>query len=317
MIDKASLRGVTVATILPFTSDGRIDWPGFDRVLAYCAAPDRIAAVFVNGHAGEVNSLSALERVDVIRRARAVIGPKKPLLAGVVPHGVTDAIEQAFAAQAAGADAYVMFPPAGLGGGAATAPDAPEAYFRAVTSGVEIPASIFQYPLSSGFGFSTPALLAIASLPKVIAIKEGSNSMLAYEENFRALQSVCSKVAVLPSNFDWFLPQLAVGADGLLSGLASLTPLWLADLWDASERLDLSAMRLASDRLYPIVRTIYGAAPIIDMHTRIKVGLQTLGLIDFAGPRLPLLPVKADVADSVVAAIKSSGLRAFFQERYD
>lgn len=310
MIDKASLRGVTVATVLPFEPDGRIDWKGFDRVLAYCAAPDRVAAVFVNGHAGEVNALSPEERVAVIRRARAVIGPDKPLLAGVVPHGVTDATEQAHAAQAAGADAYVMFPPGGLGGGAAATPDAPEAYFRAVTSAVEIPASIFQYPLASGFGFSTPALLAIAALPKVIAIKEGSNSMLAYEENFRALRAAHPKVAVLPSNFDWFLPQLAVGADGLLSGLASLTPLWLADLWEASERLDLSAMRAASDRLHPIVRTVYGAAPIIDMHTRIKIGLQALGLIEHAAPRLPLVPVKADVAAAVVSAVKSSGLRA-------
>ena len=93
------------------------------------------------------------------------------------------------------------------------------------------------------------------------------------------MKAVRPDLAFLPSNFNWFLPQLAVGGDGILSGLASLTPHWLIDLWRAAQARDLEAMRAASDRLYPIVRTIYGAPPLIDMHTRIKVGLKKLGLI--------------------------------------
>src|SRR3546814_13584223 len=110
--------------------------------------------------------------------------------------------------------------------------------------------------------------------------------MLAYEENYRRLKEVAPDVAMLPSNFDWFLPQLAVGADGLLSGLASLTPAWLADLWVAADRCDLRGMRTASDRLHPIVRAIYGPSPIIAMHTRIKVGLNALGTLYWAQPKL-------------------------------
>jgi hypothetical protein len=48
--------------------------------------------------------------------------------------------------------------------------------------------------------------------------------MMAYEENSSALREKAPDVATLPANFDWFLPQLAVGDDGLLSGIASLTP---------------------------------------------------------------------------------------------
>jgi 4-hydroxy-tetrahydrodipicolinate synthase len=310
MLKSSDLRGVTVATVLPFDETGAIDWPSYERVLAYCAVPDSIAAVFVNGHAGEATSLSDEERAEVIRRTRQIIGPSKPLLAGVVPHGVADAIAQAKAAVAAGADCFVVFPPAALGGGAAATPDAPVAFFDKVVSAVGMPVSVFQYPLASGFGYSTPALVGIAGIPGVIAVKEGSNTMLAYEENFRALRAAAPQVAMLPSNFDWFLPQLAVGGDGLLSGLASLTPDWLADLWKASEALDLAAMRRASDRLHPVVRTIYGAAPLIDMHTRIKVALKALGVIRHAGPRLPLVPVKPGIEAEIVNVVKRSGLAA-------
>jgi 4-hydroxy-tetrahydrodipicolinate synthase len=304
----SDLHGVTVATVLPFDQYGSIDWLSYERLLDYCATPDNIAAVFVNGHAGEATSLSDEERSMVILRTREVIGQHKPLLAGVIPHGVADAITQAQAAQSSGADGYVVFPPASLGGGAVATPDAPVAFFEKVTSEVDIPASVFQFPIASGFGYSTAALTAIASLPDIIAIKEGSNSMLAYEENYRALKANAPDVAFLPSNFDWFLPQLAVGADGVLSGLASLTPNLLSDLWNAAVSRDLSEMRTASDRLYPIVRAIYGVSPMIDMHTRIKVGLKKLGIIENAAPRPPLLKVKPDIEAAISKIILKSNL---------
>ncbi len=71
---KPDLRGVTVATVLPFSDNRSIDWDGYARVLDYCACPDGIAAVFVNGHAGEGGSLSDDERQAVIERTRRHIG---------------------------------------------------------------------------------------------------------------------------------------------------------------------------------------------------------------------------------------------------
>ena len=48
-----ALTDVVVATVLPFDETGAIDWDGYRRLLAYCATPDGVSAVFVNGHAGE------------------------------------------------------------------------------------------------------------------------------------------------------------------------------------------------------------------------------------------------------------------------
>src|SRR5262249_7726831 len=239
-------------------------------LLDYCALPEGITAIFVNGHAGEGASLTPAERTEVIVRTRAHIGRKK-LLAGIIAYSTTEAMTQAKEAQSAGADWAVLFPLPGLGGGGTASPRAPLAYVKAVAESIAIPVSIFQYPLASGLGFTIETLLEIAKLPEVIAIKEGSDTMLAYEENWRRIKPVRPDLSILPSNFNWFLAQLAVGGDGILSGLASLTPHWLIDLWHASEARDLDAMRAASDRLYPIVRSIYGAEPLIDMHTRIKV----------------------------------------------
>jgi 4-hydroxy-tetrahydrodipicolinate synthase len=178
LMKSLDLRGVTVATVLPFKDDLTIDWDGYARLLDYCACPDGIAAVFVNGHAGEGGSLSDEERQAVIARTRAHIGAK-PLLAGIIAHSTAEAIRQARLAEAAGAACAVLFPPAPIGGGASATPRAPVAFVRAVSAAIEIPVSIFQYPVASGFGYSPQTLAEMAAIDRVIAVKEGSDTMLA------------------------------------------------------------------------------------------------------------------------------------------
>jgi 4-hydroxy-tetrahydrodipicolinate synthase len=303
------LTDVVVATVLPFTDDGAIDWESFRRLLDFCATPDGISSVFVNGHAGEGASLSPAERIQVIEFTRDYLkGTGKPLLAGIIPYSTAEAINQTRDAKQAGAEVAVLFPQPPFAAGGALTPKVPLAYVDTVLDAVDIPVSIFQYPLASGQGYTTETLVEMAKRPRVLAIKEGSDTMLAYEENWRQVKAAAPEVAMLPSNFDWFLAQCAVGADGILSGLASLTPHILVDLWRATEGEDLRTMRAASDRLHPVVRSIYGAPPKMDMHTRIKVGLQHLGIIDCARPRPPLLPVADDIAVRVRATVDDAGL---------
>jgi 4-hydroxy-tetrahydrodipicolinate synthase len=304
------LTDVVVATVLPFTSRGDVDWAGYRNVLDYCATPDGISAVFVNGHAGEGATLTREERRQVIRLTKQHLGDRLPVLAGVIAFGTADAVREAREALDAGADIPVVFPPPALAAGGATGPEAPLAHVGAVAEAVGGPVSVFQYPLGSGMGYTVDTLVAMARLPNVVAIKEGSDTMTAYEDVWRRVKAAAPDVAVLPSNFDWFMPQLAVGGDGILSGLASLTPHLLVELWRAAERRDLDAMRAASDRLYPIVRTIYGRAPRMDMHTRIKVGLRHLGVIECADPRGPLRPVVRAVETEVIAVVDAAGLAA-------
>jgi len=307
MISGKDLDGITVATVLPFHEDGAIDWAGYERVLDHCARPETTDCVFVNGHAGEATALTAGERAEVIHRTRDHIGKDRILLAGVVPTGYPDAIMQAEAAREAGADVAVIFPAEALGGGNANTP-AGVRFIEKLGAELGMPLSIFQFPIASGFGFSTAVLAEMAQIPEVVAIKEGSATLLAYDENRRAVKAAAPDVAILPSNFHWFFAQVALGGDGILSGLASLVPDLLSDLWKASQDMDLARMRAANDRLYPVVRAVYGPAPVVDMHTRMKDGLRLMGVIRNSAPRLPLLPQSDGVVDGVRKALVSAGV---------
>jgi 4-hydroxy-tetrahydrodipicolinate synthase len=308
------LDGVTVVTVLPFAADLSIDWASYERLLDWCATPDGIRAVFVNGHAGEAAALTPEERTDVIRSTRARV-PDKPVMAGIIATCTSDAILRTREAKAAGADVAVLFPLPQFSAGGASDPRVGPAFVRQVAEAVDIPLSLFQYPLASGFGFTTAVLREIALIPGLIAIKEGSGDIRAYEDNVRMLRAEAPHVAMLSSNFDWFLAQLSIGADGILSGLASLAPHLFVELWRATERQDLRAMRAVSDELHPIVRAIYGATPLMDMHTRIKVALVHLGIIADGRPRPPLLEVEPAVARQVAVAVDASRLPSLLSER--
>lgn len=273
------LRRITVATILPLRHDKSIDWPAFHRLLEYCVTPAEVSSVFVNGHAGESGALTSQERGEVIRFTRKHIAPTQCLVAGLVADSTAGCIDQALQARDAGADVLTVFPLEFPGLDDAARVQAQVAHVRAIGEAAGLPLAVFQYPFSSPATHSTAALVELARLPWVVGIKEGSDSMTLYEDNLRATKAVKPELAMMPSNFDWFMPQLAVGADGLLSGLASLAPGALSQLWRASEANDLQAMRLASDTLYPLVRAVY-AAPRADMYARMKIPLCELGVIE-------------------------------------
>lgn len=300
---------VIVATVVPFTENGDIDRDGYRRVVDYCT-PDGVTGIFVNGHAGEGAALSHAERLEILELTRRQLKRDMPVMCGIISLSTADAIRQARDFVSAGCDIPVLFPPPSFAAGGALTPAAPVAYVSTIAEAVNAPLSIFQYPVQSGCGYTTETLVEISRIPNVAAIKEGSDTMTAYEETWRKVKAAMPEVAVLPSNYDWFLPQLAIGADGILSGLASLAPHMLVQLWRATRKEDLRAMRDAYDRLYPVVRGIYGRPPRMDMHTRIKEGLKHLGVIKCANPRGPLLPVSEEVRNAVCAVVDEAGLRA-------
>lgn len=307
---KISLDGVTVATVLPFDDDLAIDWKSYDRLLAYCTQPKGINAVFVNGHAGEAATLTPQERIEVTKRTRAFIGAEVPLLSGIIPYSTADAVTQARQAEDAGADVAVLFPMPQFSAGASGDPRYALDYVDTILDAISLPVSIFQQAVSSGYGFQTSVLLELVKNDRVIAIKEGSGDITLYEDNLRLLKAAAPNVAILPSNYHWLFAQVATGADGILSGMASMIPHLLCDLWAATLAGDLKAMRAVNDRLYPIVRMIYGSAPLIDMHTRLKVGLAHMGIIAGAKPRPPLLPVPEETARRVIETVNQAGLKA-------
>lgn len=305
----ANVGGIWPATLTPFTPSGEIDHAALAAHIGEIAGTPGVQAVVVNGHAGEVSSLDREERAEVVRAAVRAAG-EVPVIAGVVAEDTRGACALARDAAAAGASGLLLFPPALFGHGAGLRPEMVLAFVTQVAQATDLPIVLFQLSRASGQGFSTELLVRLCTeVPRIVAIKEGSDAPELYEDNIRALHALPRPVKVLSSSNTWLFASLAYGADGILTGLGSVAAPQLVALHAAMERGDLAAARAINDKLVPLCRAFY-RAPGLDIHNRMKTALQLLGRLTHAEPRQPLLPVPAEEKARIRSALVAAGLLA-------
>jgi 4-hydroxy-tetrahydrodipicolinate synthase len=300
------LRGSLPASLCPFRDDLSIDEDAFARHVRWLVDASAGGGVVCNGHAGEVASLTREERRRVVEIAVREAAGQAPVVAGVYTDATAEAVQLARDAEAAGADALLVFPPPVFAGGGNRTPEMAHGFVQAVAEAVEIGLVVFQFPVA-GLGYPTEVLLDLVEIPGVVGVKEGSDHLPTFERNLRAIKRERPDVAVLTTNNTMLFATAALGADGILSGSGSVVADLHARLIEAVERGDLHAARRLDDRLWPLTQVFY-TDPLVNMHNRMKVALEHLGRQPRAVVRPPLQPLGAPERARIVAAVKEAGL---------
>lgn len=293
-------RGVIPAALTPFTADGAIARADLRRHHEALAAVPGVTAIMVNGAAGEDFSLSRDERRSIVADASSAIGPRTPVIAALREtrqgHSLADLARDA---AAAGARAVLIMPP---GKKEDFAGEAARARIEPVFAAVDLPVALYQT------GYSTETLVRLAEFPRLFAIKEGNGNPAVFERNLRALRSLRPDIAVWSTHSSWLLADLAVGADGILSGMGSVAADLHAILAAAVWQSDLRAARAVNDRLFPLTQVFY--APGQNAHTRMKYALKRLGRWENDFVRPPLKPLDSAERTRIDRALTESGLLA-------
>ena len=292
-------RSVIPAALTPLDENLGLDLPDFRRHIAALAAVPGVTAIMVNGAAGHDNTLTRDERRRLVAEAVAAAGPRVAIMAAL-RETKDDPTLAPFArdAEAEGAHALVVMPPANK---ADEAWDHARIRFDHALSASTLPVAIYQT------GYDTETLTKLAALPPVFAIKEGNGSPAVFERNMRSVRALGRNVAIWTTHSSWLLSDLALGADGLLSGMGSVAADLQVALAEAVWRSDLAAARMVNDRLFPLTQAFY--RPGQDAHSRMKYALKKLGRIKHDLVRPPRKPI--DDADRAVIdrALAASGLR--------
>ena len=298
--------GVIPAVLLPFADDLTIDEKSFRKHLADVAAAEGLSAITVNAHSTEVASCTFDEQRRVLEIAQDEIGGRLPIVNGIWADGSMEAARIARMADAGGASALLVFPPAPftLGQSPAMAVE----HFKRIADATSLPLIVFQYPLATGQGYPSDTLLAmIEAVPTIRAIKDWAGNVQQHEMHVRTLQSLKRPVNVLSTHSAWLLSSLVRGCNGLLSGSGSVIADLQAALFRAVQRNDLAEARRLNDRIYPLARVFY-AEPWADMHNRMKEALVLLGRLPRAVVRPPLVKLGRAEIDRIRAALVEAGL---------
>jgi 4-hydroxy-tetrahydrodipicolinate synthase len=286
------IHGVIPAALTPFNETGGIDDSYLRRHLKFLAQTPGVTGITVNGHAGEVASLTPEEQRYILRTARSASPAGKLVIAGIYAHSTREALELAAMAEGEGADALLIFPPEVWEFGVRERSAMAYEYYQDIASATALPMIAFVYPTASPLHLSTDIVLELCRrIPRIAAVKEWSNDMVVYEQTYRRLREEHPHVSLLSSYSRALVASLLIGADGILSGHGSL----IADLhvraFNAVASGDLAAAQRLAEVLHRLTEVFY-APPMIDAHTRMKVASVMLGRLSCPNVRKPLQPIQ-------------------------
>lgn len=301
--------GVIPACLMPFRSDLSIDDAAYRKHVRHVADVDGISAITINGHAAEVHGLSFDEQRQALDLTKQELGDSLPVVAGVYAEGSLEAARIARMATDGGADCLLVFPPQSMALGGAMRPEMAIQHFARIVDSTDLPLILFQYPMSSGLGYPLETLLRLCDcFPPIRAIKDWCNDPPLHERHIRELHALDRPVRVLSTHSAWLLGSLVMGCDGLLSGAGSVIAHLQVAMWRAVQQGELSTAQCVSEQMYPLVRAFY-AEPLLDMHNRMKEALVTLGQLDEAHVRPPLMKLSTTEIDRISDACRSGFTR--------
>ncbi|MGY0233063.1 dihydrodipicolinate synthase family protein [Longispora urticae] len=292
------LRGVIVATTLPYVSDAaapaglRVDHDAYAEHCAWLVA-NGCRGVTPNGSLGEYSSLTDEERAQVVRTAVAAVGDNGVVVAGVSAPGSHQARLWTEQAAEAGAHGVLALPPTMYRANRSEV----VAHFAEIAK-VGLPVMVYNNPIDTKVDLTPSVLAEIATLDNIVAVKEFSGDVRRVLE----IREAAPGLDVVSGADDVVLESLLMGAVGWLAGFPNVFPKESVELYTLATAGDVAGARAIYEPLVAAFRW--------DSRTEfvqaIKLGQELVGRVGGAcrPPRGPLnetqtAQVKADMDKAI------------------
>ena len=280
------LSGVIAFPVTPFKENLSLDLPGLHHNLTKLLEYP-ISAVVAAGGTGEMYSLTPAEYARVIELTTHAVEDRVPVIAGV-GFGQRVAVEMAQAAEKAGADGVLAFPPyyqnaddEGL-----------IEYYRAIGGATKLGMLIYSRDWAN---FSPEMVERLASIPTLIGWKDGQGDI-------RRLQAIMNRVGdrlhwIGGAGDDLVAAYYSAGIRTFTSSIATVAPLLALKLHELADTGDHDALtELLNECVIPLfaLRARRRGYEVSAM----KVMMDMVGLN--GGPvRPPLVNVKPEEEDEL------------------
>lgn len=301
-----NFHGVVPPVVTPLTSDHKVDYPSFTRVLEHLIAGG-VHGLFVLGSTSEVIFHDEATRRAILDHAAKVNNGRVPLLAGVIDPTTDRVIGHCKAAKAAGADAVVVTAPFYTRTNQAETVD----HFRYVKDGADLPVVAYDIPVCVHIKLERASINTLAREGAIVGVKDSSGD----EGGFRYL---VSDLADRPEIFLMTGAELTVdgvllgGAHGVVPGLGNVDPHGYVRLYDAARKGDWATAAKEQKRLCDLFEIIRcGAARTSAGSTGVggfKTAMKRLGIIDTNVMARPQRTLNDEEARGVEAVLKRVGL---------
>lgn len=208
--------GAATAIVTPFAADGTIDYPSLGRMIAR-QIDGAIDALVVCGTTGEAASLTGDEYRAILRYTVDAVQGRVPVIAGCGSNDTATAIELAKCACTLGADALLVITPYYN----KATPMGLIRHFTAIADASDKPILLYNVPSRTGVDIPLSVYPVLAAHPRIVGVKEASGDLAKAAH----IVATCGPdFALYSGSDDSILPNLSIGADGVISVVSNLLP---------------------------------------------------------------------------------------------
>ncbi|MDX9929967.1 MAG: dihydrodipicolinate synthase family protein [Bacteroidales bacterium] len=249
-----------------------------------------LAGFLILGSNGELVMLSHDEKVRAYNAAREAIDSDRVMLAGTGAQSTRETILLTKEAARAGADAVLVLNPYYYKGLMTT--EALKAHYHEVAEASTIPVIIYNMPANTGLDMTAEQVVAIASHPNIIGMKDSGGNIVKMGDIIRQVRT---DFQFLAGSAGFLLPAFAVGAVGGILALANIAPGRCIAIHEAFMKGDIETARSIQYDMIPVNMAVTSRWGV----PALKAAMDHLGL--YGGPaRSPIQPLKPETKDLLI-----------------
>lgn len=277
----AELRGLGVALVTPFTSEGAVDYDQLS-VITDDVVEKGVNYVVALGSTGETPTLDADEKKRIVRTVVQAVAGRVPVIMGCGGPSTKEVVQQLNTLDLYGVDAILSVTPfynrpsqEGL-----------IEHFRTIATHSPLPIIMYNVRSRTACNLEADTTLYLArEYENIIGIKEASGNV---NQIMKLVKHRPDDFLVISGDDAITLPLLAIGVDGLISVVANAFPAEVSQMVDLGIHQRFMEARAIHERLLDITQACFKEGN----PAGVKAVLALQGKIDYY-LRLPLTRVSA------------------------
>jgi len=292
---RSTFTGVGTALVTPFTRSGALD-EGAVRRLAKRQVDAGVHVLVPCGTTGESPTLSGDERRRIVEICVEVAEGRALVLAGAGGYDTAEVIRAAVEVEKAGAHGILSVTPYYN----RPTPEGLYQHYQAIAGATSLPIVLYNVPGRTGCNLDAAIVAKLATIPRVVAVKEASG-------NITQMAEICRQAAgdfvVLSGDDAITLPLMALGGRGIISVASNVVPAEMVQMVEAAERGDFATARRWHEKLLPLMQVNF----IESSPGPVKFAMAAMGLCEDAY-RLPMVPPRPASQEKILSTLREFGL---------
>lgn len=286
-------RGLGIALVTPFTSDGQVDYKSLKRLVEY-QIDNGADFLCILATTGETPCLTQDEKEKITQLVKDVNHGRLPILKGCGGNNTAAVVEELRTADWSGIDGILSVCPY------YNKPSQEGLYqhFKAIAEASPLPVVLYNVPGRTGINLKPETTVRLANdCENIVAVKEASGSLEQVDE---IIKNKPQRFDVLSGDDALTFSMVASGAAGVISVIGNALPKEFSRMI----RLEFQGEYEPARKIHHMFTELYSLLFVDGNPAGVKALLHEMGFIENQ-LRLPLVPTKVSTLQKMAEILKS------------